>query len=83
MTKKDDIGRSVTFYEAIKDQSFPFFAFEGRAPRARRPWGFPSLVNGTYPPGPLVDEYLIHQGTVLGLNLGLEGIAFILDLPEF
>jgi hypothetical protein len=37
----------------------------------------------THPAGPLVDEYPIHRRAVLRLNLGLEGIAFILNLPEF
>jgi hypothetical protein len=37
----------------------------------------------TNPADPLVEEYPIHRRTVLSLDLGLKGIAFILNLPEF
>ena len=40
------------------------------------------LINGMHPAGPLVHKYLINEGTILCSNLGLKGIAFILDLPE-
>ena len=48
-----------------------------------RPSGYPAPVKGTHPIGPLVKKCLIYQATVFSLNLGLKGIVFIHNLPQF